>query len=121
MAERFAGVDVRQVHFDHRQLTGDQRIANGHRGVGPGGRVDHDPGATTACGVNPVEQFAFMVGLAKFHCQAELFSGAAAQGGNVSEGFVAVGRRFTGAEQVQIRAVEYQNDRGHRCFSTYYF
>jgi len=80
MTEWLTGVDVGQVHFDHRQFTGYQRIADRHRGVCPGGRVDDDAGAALAGAVNPVEQFAFVVGLAKLHGQAEFFGGAPAQG-----------------------------------------
>ncbi|MCY1181937.1 hypothetical protein D9M73_224720 [compost metagenome] len=120
VAEGLAGVHVGQVDFDHRQFAGDQGVADGDRGVGPRGRIDDDPGAATAGGVNPVEQFAFMVGLAKLNCQAELFGGTCAQGRDVCQGFVTVSRRFTGTEQVQVRAVEHQNDRGHQNLSTFY-
>lgn len=111
MPERFAGMHVGQMHFDHRHFAGDQRVTNRHRGVGPGGRVDHDTGAAGAGAVDPVEQFAFVVGLAKFDFQPELFGTAATQRGDISQGFMAVGGELAGTEQVEVGAVEHQHDR----------
>ncbi|MNE92559.1 hypothetical protein D3C80_1902970 [compost metagenome] len=67
--------------------------------------------------MNPVQQLAFMVGLAKLHFQAELFGGASTQGRDIGQGFVTISCRFASAEQVQVRAVQHQDDRGHRGIS----
>ena len=113
MPERFTGMHVGEVHFDHRHFTGHQRVSNRHRGVGPGRRVDHNTGATRAGAVNPVEQFAFVVGLAEFDFQPELFGAATTQGGDIGQGLMAVGGGLAGAEQVEVGAVEHQHDRRH--------
>ncbi|MOA19164.1 hypothetical protein D3C78_1395240 [compost metagenome] len=63
--------------------------------------------------MDPVDQFAFVVGLAELHLEAQPGSGAAAQGGNVGEGFMAVGGGLTGAEHIEVRAVENQDGASH--------
>lgn len=114
MAEFFARMHVGNMHFDHRQFSGAQGVAQGNRGVGPGARVDHHCRATAARLVNPVDGNAFVVGLAKFDFKPERGSAALAQGVDVREGFVAIGSRFAGAEHVEVRAVKHQNGTTHR-------
>src|SRR5471032_1170269 len=101
------------MHFDHRHFAGHQCVANRYRGVGPGCRVNHDASATGAGAVDPVEQFAFVVSLAEFDFQPEFFRASPTQGGDVGQGFMAVGGGLAGAEQVEIGAVEHQHDGRH--------
>ncbi|MCY1547839.1 hypothetical protein D9M68_839190 [compost metagenome] len=54
-----------------------------------------------------------MVGLAELHLEAQPGGGAAAQRLDVGEGFMAVGSRFAGAEEVEVRAVEDQDGASH--------
>jgi len=63
--------------------------------------------------VDPVEQFAFVVGLVKLDRQTMLGGGIGAEAGNVGERFVPVSGRFARSEQIQIGTVEYQNAGRH--------
>ncbi|MNC69203.1 hypothetical protein D3C75_1198730 [compost metagenome] len=56
--------------------------------------------------MDPVDQLAFVVGLAEFDFQTLLGGAALAEGFDVGEGFVAVGGRFAGAQHVQVGTVE---------------
>ncbi|MNO61477.1 hypothetical protein D3C76_521280 [compost metagenome] len=109
MTERFAFVHVGQVHFDDWQFAGHQGVADGHRGVGPGAGVDQDTGAAATGGVDPVDQFAFVVGLAKFDIQAQVVGAVGAALGEVGEGFATILGRLAGAQHVQVRAVQHKN------------
>ncbi|MNP56378.1 hypothetical protein D3C76_1511000 [compost metagenome] len=67
--------------------------------------------------MDPVDQFALMVGLTELDFQAVGMGGIGTALGQVGEGFVAVLGRLTGAQHVQVRAVEHENNGlhdGHR-------
>ena len=118
VAERFALVDVGQVHFDHRQFHRGQGVAQRHRGVGPGGGVDDDAGDPAAGLVDPVEQLAFLVGLAEVHGEAARLGEGRAFVGDFAQGPPAVGLWLAGAEQIQVGAVQDQYRARHGAAST---
>jgi len=68
--------------------------------------------------VDPVQQFAFVVGLAEFDFKPQLFGAAAAQGSDVGQGFMAVGGGFAGAEQVEVGPLSTSTMGGIRGIST---
>jgi hypothetical protein len=67
----FPGMDVGQVDFDRGNGDPGNRVPESNRGVGEAAGVDDDRGDLISGGVDPVDQFAFAVALAKvgFHAQ----------------------------------------------------
>jgi len=64
MPERFAGVDIGQMHFDKGDFSGQQGIPQRHTGVGEGGRVEDDEVDTfLARIVNALDQFVLGIAL----------------------------------------------------------
>ncbi|MNC73038.1 hypothetical protein D3C75_1241740 [compost metagenome] len=67
--------------------------------------------------MDPVDQFALMVGLTELDFQAVGMGGIGTALGQVGEGFVAILGRLAGAQHVQVGAVEHENKGlhdGHR-------
>src|SRR5450830_334143 len=81
--------------------------------MGPGCRVYHDASTVTSGLMNPVDEFTFMIGLAKFDLQTVRGSSAFTQIGDISQCFVAVSGRLTSAQHVQVRAIEHQDYMSH--------
>lgn len=81
--------------------------------MGPCAWVDHNAGATAAGSVDPVDQFAFVVGLAEFNLQAQIAGAGPAAISEVAKRFATVLVRLAGAEQIEIGAVEHENAGRH--------
>src|SRR5712675_2968043 len=67
-----AGMDVGNVHFDHRPLERLDRIEDGNRGEGITGRIDDDGVRILPCRLDQVDELAFVVRLAKGEGKAEV-------------------------------------------------
>ena len=52
MAESLAVVHIGNMHFDDRPREGVERVEDGDRRMGEGGRIDDDAGGALAGGVN---------------------------------------------------------------------
>ncbi len=101
MTERFAGVDIRQMHLDGREGNPDHCVAERHRGVGEAARIDHHaPNIRLRRTVQQVDQFAFVVALVTTDGCSDLLAPAHAAGLELSERLVTVNRRFALPEQV---------------------
>jgi len=107
--ERLARVDVRQVHFDERDSRGQQGVTQRDAGVREGRRVEEDEADAVRRGaVDPRDQF--VLGVALGEVEAVTFAESGLDGG---KRVGAVDPRLAGAEQVQVRAIEYQDGRHH--------
>jgi hypothetical protein len=80
--------------------------------VAVAGRVDDDAGHLAARLLDPVDQLALMVGLAKLQPEAQLAGAPSAGFLDIRQAGAAVDLRLAGAEQVQIGSVEDENRRG---------
>ena len=72
MAKALAAEDVREMHLDHRQVGGEERVEHRDRGMGQGAGVQDDPVRRLARLLDPVDELAFVVGLAKLDLQVEI-------------------------------------------------
>src|ERR1700737_3788827 len=73
VAEFFALVNVRNVHFDDHRFKGIQRVEDRNRRMGECGGIDHDAGCNSSRLVNPVDDLVFAVRLVKAELKSELF------------------------------------------------
>jgi hypothetical protein len=106
LPKAFTRVNIRDVHFDHRNLQHQQRVEDGDRGRGVAGRIDGKPGRFTCQRfLNPVDQFAFDIGLAEHHVDSEALGGLVAKLLDVGQRRGAVFLRLARSEQVQIGSV----------------
>ncbi len=63
VAERLAGGGIRQVQLDDDPVEGSERVVQRPGGVGERARVDDDRPGTSTCGVDRLDEFAFVVRL----------------------------------------------------------
>src|SRR5262249_24720475 len=106
VAEAFARVDVADVHLDDRDLHREDRVENRHGCRGVAGGIDHDPDRLVPCRLlNPVDDRALVVRLAKLDRDVETLAGLAAQLLDVGERGAAVGLRLARAEQIEVRTI----------------
>jgi hypothetical protein len=101
------------MHLEHRQLGGLQRIEDGDRGVRKGAGVDHDACGLLARLLDPGDQLALVVRLAKVDRKPERAGPRLAPAANVGERLVAVDGGLTGAEQVEVGSVQDVDRLGH--------
>src|ERR1700732_3523936 len=101
-----AGVDVGDVHLDHRSLERLDRIDDGDRGEGIGGRIDDDGIGALPRRLDQVDQLAFMVRLVKGKRKSKLGRFALASLLDLRQRRGAVNMRLAHAEQVEVGAVE---------------
>ena len=100
MAERFARVHIRNMHFHKRNAHARERIANRHAGVGERARVDDNPVGVAARRLDGVHNRAFVVALKMAHAHAQLGGGFVQIGRYVRQRFRAVNIRLARAQQV---------------------
>src|ERR1700730_10563652 len=113
VAEFFALVNVRNVHFDDRRFKGIQRVEDRNRRMGECGGIDHDAGCNSSRLVNPVDDLVFTIRLVKAKLKSELFGKLPAIGLDVGKGFVTVDVRLALAQQIQVRTVQHVDDSTH--------
>src|SRR5580700_1170731 len=111
MPEPFAPEDIRKMDLDNRQIGGVQRIENRDRGMSQRAGVENDPVGRLARLLNPVDELAFVVGLAEVDCQIERPSPRQAALLDIGQRIVPVGRWLAHPEQVQVRAVKNEDSR----------
>ena len=109
VAEALASVDVGQVHLDEGDGHRSQGVAHGDAGMRVGSGVDDDErGPVGTGGLDAVDQRAFVVAL-------EMVEGSPMPAGQVGQPGIDVGQRgvavdlgLTGAQQVQVGAMNDQ-------------
>ena len=111
MAERLAGVDVREMDLDYRQFRDQQRIAQRDRGVGEAGGVDDDAVGVVARLVDPLDELALVVALAELDRDVELGRALLARDLDVAERLATVDLRLAHAEHVEVGPVQHEHDR----------
>src|ERR1700722_865273 len=84
--------------------------------MGEGGRVDDDPGRALAGAVNPVDDLVFAIALMEFDREPKLLADAAAVRCDVGQRLAAIDFRLALAEEIEIRAVQDNDDRIHAIF-----
>src|SRR5271163_2771388 len=118
-AKRFTGVNVADVHLDDRRLYDAERVKNCNRRVAISSWIDdqsrHSLGA---CLLNPADDLALVIGLAKFHFQPVTLRRRAAKLFDVGERRAAVNLRLARAEQIEIGSVEDVNGLWHLADNT---
>lgn len=107
MPERFARVDIRDVHFDQRPVQQGAGIADGVGVVGPRAGVEHDRRTFIRGGVQPAEHLRLGVGLADLDRESEFLADQYAHAGEVGVRGKPVDIRLARAEAAKIRPVEY--------------
>jgi hypothetical protein len=112
VAKRFAAVDVAQVNFNEWDGHGGERVADGHAGVGVGGRVDDDEVDTgRASGLDPVDQNAPSWLDWNDSSRAPALDGLFQQAPvDVGESRRAIYTWFAGAQQIQIWSMQYPDE-----------
>src|SRR5581483_11404190 len=110
VAKALAPENVRQMHFDDRQVGGVERVEHGDRGVGQRAGVEDDAVRGVARLVNPVDELAFVIGLAALDRQVERAGAGEAALLDIGERVVSVGCWLGHPEQVDVRAVEHKNE-----------
>ena len=111
MPEFFAFARVRQMHFDNWHNDRLNRIVqcDGRVGIGPGVQ-QHRPSSHAMRLVQPIDQMAFMVGLAEINIEAQCLRLIVQPPGNIVERVGPVNLWLTRAEQIEIGSVEDEND-----------
>src|SRR5574343_1932422 len=110
MPERLPGMHVGKMHLDERNRHRRQRIAQCHAGMRVGRRIDDDgTDALITSRMNALDQGPFMIALERFQFNTSAFSHASQRHVDTREGNPAIMLRLTGAKQVQIRPMHYQN------------
>ena len=89
-----------------QQIEGIERIENGDRRVGEGGRIDDDAGGILAGRVDPVDEFVFAVALQKADLVAEFGSDTRTGRLDIGERLVPIDLGLALAEQIEIGAVQ---------------
>lgn len=109
LTELFAGVDVGKVNLDHREFAPDQRVSQADARMRQPRRVDQDPVGVASGFLNPVDQQSLVIGLKGIEFTSGLLGEAGEQAVYFGEIRRPVDLRFSGAEHVQIWAVDYEN------------
>src|SRR5271154_246606 len=81
--------------------------------MGEGGGIDDDAGGALASAGNPGDDLVFASGLMKFDRKPQFFADAAAVRFDLGQRLAAVDLRLALAEQIEIRAVQDNDDRAH--------
>ena len=106
MPEALAPEDVGQMHLDDRHVGGLERVVDGDRGMGQRAGVEDDAVGRLARLLDPVDELAFVVGLAEIDRQVERLRARQAALLDIGQRVIAIGRRLAHAEQVQIGSVK---------------
>ncbi len=107
MTEFLPSEDIRQMNFHHRCPQLGDRIRDGDRGVSPRGRVHHDRCRFVRRLVDPLHKAAFVIGLTNLDIVAEFPADVLAQSHKRSVIVLAVNRRLTLTEPIQVRPVQH--------------
>src|SRR3984957_631960 len=113
MPKRLALVHIGNVHLNDRPLEGVQRVEDGDRRMGEGGGIDDDAGGALASVMNPADDLVFAIALMKLDRKPKLTADTAAVRFDVGQRLAAVDLRLALAGQIEIRAVQDNDDRIH--------
>ena len=113
MAKRLARINVGEMDLDGRQLAGGYRVANRHAGMRIGRRVYHQHPRTPARPLDTIHDRPFAVRLEGVHLEAQFAAQLLERPVDVAQSRASVNLRLALAEQIQVRAVDYQH-RGRR-------
>ena len=111
VAKILAAENIRQMHLDHRQLGGVQRVEDRHRGMRQRAGIEDDAVGQLARLLDPIDQLPLVVRLAELDRQIERVAPRDAALFEIGQRVVPVGRRLAHPEQVQIGAVQNKNGR----------
>lgn len=112
MAEALACMDIGNMNFDKRNGNTRQGVTQCHAGMGKRRRVNNNKdGAIAAGGMNTVNQLVFGVALELLQSESGSPGTLAQLLFYIGQRGVAVNMRLTGAQQIQIRPLQYQNAR----------
>src|SRR6185369_7665612 len=106
MAKALTLEDVRQMHLDDRQVGREECIEHRYRGVGQRTGVEDDAVGGFARLLYPVDELTFVVGLPKLDLQVEGRRSGEAPLLDIGQGVVAVNRRITHSEQIEVGTVQ---------------
>lgn len=110
LAEAFARMHVGKVDLHKRQADGEQRIAQGYRGMGKGAGIDQDEAGTVMPGgMNAIHQYTFVIALQAIQANADLAGARHQVGVNAVESIGTIDAGFAGSQQVQVGAVQNEN------------
>ena len=108
VAPGLARMDVADVALDRRHADALDGVMARDRSVGQAARIEHDAGRLLGAGLlDPIDDHALVVGLAKLDAEAVRVGGLAAELLDVLERRMAIDVRLAGAEQIEVRAVEH--------------
>ena len=105
LTERLPCGDIAEMDFDGGQGDGFQRIQNGDGRMGIGGRIDDNAVELAKSLLNPIDENAFVVGLADIDGKAELRRGLMDEGDKRWIVLLAVDIWFTDAKHIEIWTV----------------
>jgi len=113
MSKRFTSEDIRQVHFDKRNLHRSQRVAQRYARMGKSSRIDQDE----ACPVfarllNTPDQLALEIALKGGQGDSSGARNLDQTGVDRIEGVRAVDRGFACTQQIEVGAMQYQDASG---------
>jgi len=110
-ADRFALVEIANVHFDGRQVTACEAIAKSKAGMGKRTGVDDqsEDFAVREDVVDLVDNEAFVIRLVKLDLHTQRLGFLGKEVFQIGQGLVAVDGGLPHAESVQIRAVDDDN------------
>ncbi len=99
------------MHLDHRHGDALDRIMNGNRRVGERPCVQQHCQRTARTGfVQPIDDMAFVVGLADIEREAQRRRLRFQPLGNIVQRVMALDMRFAAAQQVQVGAVQHHHE-----------
>ena len=96
------------MHLDHGEPGRENRVAERDAGVGQATRVQQDPVDSADRAIQCVDEHAFMGRLQRLERTAELLGEIVEPALQLPEWNAAIDVRFTGAQRVQVRAVQDQ-------------
>lgn len=102
--ELFPGMDIRNMHFDHRSRDRRNGISDGDGRVRIPARIHDDPVTGEALPLQGIDQFAFDIALEIGERDRRKSRLQGLQ--MIFEGFAAVNAGFTLAQEVEIRTVD---------------
>ena len=106
MPEGLAPVHVGNVHLDDRRLERVQCIENGHRCVGEGAGIDHQPAGLAARLVDPVDDLILAVGLEKARAPASARRRRVRQSASTcGQGFAAIDFRLAHTQHIEVGTI----------------
>src|SRR5713226_8495162 len=105
----FASMDVGKVDFDGRNTDGGNGVPQGETGVGVSGGVQNDHVELAFRLLNPIDEFAFQVGLAEVDFGAEFRRLRPDCLLDVGQRLAAINLRLALSDEVKIRSIEKQD------------